>query len=133
MDNIITIRNGDFTATINLEALDQLTLYQWKKLIREAEYEFRDNVQAMETAVEFITGMIQAAENDWRETSRDFINNYRDPAFIHGKTKAEKKKLMAKNKTLMAKVKTAKHQKTIWEKRLAAIHKHFENVLRTQK
>lgn len=136
MDKYITIRRGDFTATIDLEALDQLTLDNWKKLIRVAEYQLWDNAQAVQTAIDFITGMIQVKDKAWREASQDYRNGYRDHTFML--CKREKRETKTQNKKLMAKVKTAKHQKTIWEKRLEAIHERIpsdqlEYCLRAQK
>lgn len=119
MDKVVTIKNGDFAATLDLEAIDKLTLDQWRKLVRLAADNLWDNAQAVNTMINALKETIYEADQAWKKASHDYVDGFRDVSFIRD----EKPKRAAKtnNRKLTEAVKSAKHKKELWEKRLDAI------------
>lgn len=119
MDKTITIKNGDFTTDLNLAMIDRLTLKHWRELIVLAGNQLWDNAQAVQTTIDFLKEELHKADKSWREASRDYVDGYRDPKFIQ--QQKDKRAAETDNKKLMAKVKSTKHKRDLWEKRLRTI------------
>lgn len=119
MNKIVTIKHGDFTATLDVAAIDKLTLTQWRELVRLAADSLWDNAQDINTAIEVLKEALYDADQAWKAASREYVDGFREPEFIQWKR--DKDAAKANNKKLLAAVKSAKHKKDLWEKRLGAI------------
>lgn len=119
MNKIVTIKHGDFTATLDVAAIDKLTLTQWRELVRLAADNLWDNAQDINTAIEVLKEALYDADQAWKAASREYVDGFREPEFIQWKR--DKDAAKANNKKLLAAVKSAKHKKELWEKRLGAI------------
>ena len=119
MNKIVTIKHGDFTATLDVAAIDKLTLTQWRELVRLAADSLWDNAQDINTAIEVLKEALYEADQAWKAASREYVDGFRAPEFIQWKR--DKDAAKANNKKLLAAVKSAKHKKELWEKRLGTI------------
>lgn len=119
MNKIVTIKHGDFTATLDVAAIDKLTLAQWKELVGLAADSLWDNAQAINTALEVLKEAHYEADQAWKAASHEYVDGFRNPDFIQWKR--DKDIAKATNKKLLTAVKSAKHKKELWEKRLSAI------------
>lgn len=124
----VTIKNGDFTASINLAATGKLTLEQWKKLVRlatTAPYE-SDNQEALEKALAFLRKTIAERKGAAEDAKREYNDCYVAPQFILDRK--ARRSVEIENRKLLKKVKSAKHQLSRWERRLNAIleDKYYE-------
>lgn len=119
MPDYITIKHESFTATLDVAAIDKLTLTQWRGLVRLAADSLWDNAQAINTAIEVLKEALYEADQVWKAASREYVDGFREPKFIQWKR--DKDKAEANNKKLLAAVKSAKHKKDFWEKRLGTI------------
>ena len=119
MTDYITIRSGDFTATLDLRELHRLPITKWRKLLKLAAGQLWDNAQGIQTAMDALTARVSEATEAWGAASREYVDGWRDVSFIHAENaRREAKK---KNQALTRAVTSAKTKKEDWEKRLSAI------------
>lgn len=98
MTDTFRIVNGSFEATIYLDHVHAMTLKTWRKLVKLAAGDYR-NEAAPEDARAWFTAAIETAKEVWETASREYVDGYRIP-----RERGQK----AKNKELIRAVKSAK-------------------------
>lgn len=98
MADTFHIVNGSFEALIYLDHIHTMTLKNWRKLVKLAAGDYR-NEAALEDVKAWFTASIADAKEAWKTASREYVNGYKDPRKRGQKTK---------NKELARAVKSAK-------------------------
>lgn len=98
MPDTFHIVNGSFEAIIYLDYIHTVTLKNWRKLVKLAVDDYR-NEAAVENVRAWFTAAVSDAKEAWKTASQDYVNGFKNP-----KIKGQK----AKNKKLAQAVKAAK-------------------------
>lgn len=113
MSNAFHIANGSFEASIYLDHIHTMPLKNWRKLVKLAAGDDR-NEAAMEDVGAWFTATIADAKEAWKATSQKYVDGWKDP-----KQRGQK----AKNKELSRAVKSAKSRYDCLVKRQAILIK----------
>jgi len=98
MTDTFHIVNGSFEAIICLDHIHTVPLKNWRKLVKLAAGDYR-NEAALEDARAWFTAAIEDAKEAWKTASQEYVDGYRIPRERGQKTK---------NKELIRAVKSAK-------------------------
>lgn len=98
MADTFHIVNGSFEALIYLDHIRTMTLKNWRKLVKLAAGDYR-NEAALEDVSAWFTAAIEDAKEAWKTASQEYVDGWKDPRKRGQKTK---------NKELTRAVKSAK-------------------------
>ena len=108
MSDFITIKNGYFTADLNLDEIHQLTVVQWRKLLKLAVRQIWDNAGAVQHTMDWLddTG-IPGAKNQLDDAQKDMDT---DTWSLKGLSQDEKDEARRHNAWLKSRVISARRR-----------------------
>lgn len=98
MADTFHIVNGSFEAIIYLDHIHIMPLKNWRKLVKLAADDYRNEI-ALEDVSTWFTAAIADAKEEWKTASQEYVDGWKDPRKRGQKTK---------NKELTRAVKSAK-------------------------
>lgn len=78
MADTFHIVNGSFEALIYLDHIHTMTLKNWRKLVKLAAGDYR-NEAALEDVSTWFTAAIADAKEAWKTTSQEYVDGWKDP------------------------------------------------------
>ena len=122
MSTYITIKHGDYTATLDLRELHQLTVVQWRKLLKLALCQLWDNAGALHLAMTWLDEAgIPEARARMTEAQRDYTRDFRSLKGLKGLSDEEKDVIRRTNARLKSDLSEARKQVQQLEKLRAII------------
>nr|DAO70477.1 MAG TPA: hypothetical protein [Caudoviricetes sp.] len=89
MNKIFHIVNGSFHANLDPEHMHEMLLSNWRKMVRLAVADWR-NEDTLRELNEWFTQRAQSAQQEWKIASQVYVNGWKDPK-NHGREARRRK------------------------------------------